>query len=120
MLLIVAVSTAACVAQRRAIDVPAEVAVGLEAIWSNGTRCSPTTSASAASGHAASVPAGRPRALRRVDRRTGAKRSGAAVACLLLVHGLGRFGENLPNVRPIVIGAALYSRRRGEGLATQV
>jgi len=36
------------------------------------------------------------------------------------VHGLGRFGENLPNVRPIVIGAALYSRRRGEGLATQV
>jgi len=42
------------------------------------------------------------------------------VACPFLVHGFALFGKNLLNVRPIVIGAALYSRFRGEAFATHV
>lgn len=46
--------------------------------------------------------------------RTGAKMTGAAVACLFLVLGFGLFGKNLLNVWPIVAGVALYARFRGE------
>ena len=44
--------------------------------------------------------------------RTGAKMTGAAVACLFLVLGFGLFGKNLLNVWPIVAGVALYARFR--------
>jgi hypothetical protein len=52
--------------------------------------------------------------------RTGAKMTGAAVACLFLVLGFALFGKNLLNVWAIVIGVALYSRFRGETFATHI
>ncbi len=51
--------------------------------------------------------------------RTGAKMTGASVACLFLVLGFALFGKNLLNVWPIVVGVALYSRFKGETFATQ-
>ena len=48
--------------------------------------------------------------------RTGAKMTGASVACLFLVLGFALFGKNLLNVWPIVIGVALYARYKGEPL----
>jgi hypothetical protein len=52
--------------------------------------------------------------------RTGAKMTGAAVACLFLVLGFALFGKNLLNIWPIVIGVALYSRFRGESFSTHI
>jgi hypothetical protein len=52
--------------------------------------------------------------------RTGAKMSGASVACLFLVLGFALFGKNLLNVWPIVFGVALYSRFKGESFATNI
>jgi len=52
--------------------------------------------------------------------RTGAKMSGAAVACLFLVLGFALFGKNLLNIWPIVVGVALYARFRGESFATHI
>ncbi len=52
--------------------------------------------------------------------RTGAKMTGAAVACLFLVLGFALFGKNLLNVWPIVIGVALYARFRGEKFSTHI
>ena len=52
--------------------------------------------------------------------RTGAKMTGASVACLFLVLGFALFGKNLLNIWPIVIGVALYSRFRGETFATNI
>jgi hypothetical protein len=52
--------------------------------------------------------------------RTGAKMTGAAVACLFLVLGFALFGKNLLNIWPIVIGVALYARFRGEAFATHI
>jgi hypothetical protein len=52
--------------------------------------------------------------------RTGAKMTGAAVACLFLVLGFALFGKNLLNVWPIVIGVALYSRFKGETFSTHI
>jgi hypothetical protein len=52
--------------------------------------------------------------------RTGAKMSGASVACLFLVLGFALFGKNLLNVWPIVFGVALYSRFKGEPFATNI
>ena len=52
--------------------------------------------------------------------RTGAKMTGASVACLFLVLGFALFGKNLLNVWPIVIGVALYSRYKGEPFATHI
>jgi hypothetical protein len=55
-----------------------------------------------------------------VYHRSGAKMSGAAVACLFLVLGFALFGKNLLNIWPIVIGVALYARFRGETFATHI
>jgi hypothetical protein len=52
--------------------------------------------------------------------RTGAKMTGAAVACLFLVLGFALFGKNLLNIWPIVIGVALYARFRGEPFSTHI
>ena len=52
--------------------------------------------------------------------KTGAKMTGAAVACLFLVLGFALFGKNLLNVWCIVIGVALYSRFRNETFATHI
>ncbi len=52
--------------------------------------------------------------------RTGAKMTGASVACLFLVLGFALFGKNLLNVWPIVIGVALYARFKGEPFATHI
>jgi len=52
--------------------------------------------------------------------RTGAKMTGASVACLFLVLGFALFGKNLLNVWPIVFGVALYSRFKGETFATHI
>ena len=52
--------------------------------------------------------------------RTGAKMTGAAVACLFLALGFSLFGKNLLNIWPIVIGVLLYSRFRGETFATHI
>lgn len=52
--------------------------------------------------------------------RSGAKMTGAAVACLFLVLGFALFGKNLLNIWPIVIGVALYSRFRGETFSTHI
>jgi len=52
--------------------------------------------------------------------RTGAKMTGASVACLFLVLGFALFGKNLLNVWPIVFGVALYSRFKGETFATNI
>jgi hypothetical protein len=52
--------------------------------------------------------------------RTGAKMTGASVACLFLVLGFALFGKNLLNIWPIVIGVALYSRFKGETFATNI
>ncbi len=52
--------------------------------------------------------------------RTGAKMTGAAVACLFLVLGFALFGKNLLNVWFIVVGVALYSRFKGEPFATNI
>jgi len=51
---------------------------------------------------------------------SGAKVSGASVACLFLVLGFGLFGKNLLNVWFIVIGVFLYSRFRGEPFSTHI
>ena len=52
--------------------------------------------------------------------RTGAKMTGASVACLFLVLGFALFGKNLLNVWPIVFGVSLYSRFKGETFATNI
>jgi hypothetical protein len=52
--------------------------------------------------------------------KTGAKMTGAAVACLFLVLGFALFGKNLLNVWPIVIGVLLYSRFKGEPFAAHI
>ncbi len=52
--------------------------------------------------------------------RTGAKMTGASVACLFLVLGFALFGKNLLNVWPIVFGVALYSRFKGETFAANI
>jgi Protein of unknown function (DUF1576) len=52
--------------------------------------------------------------------RTGAKITGASVACLFLVLGFALFGKNLLNIWPIVLGVALYSRFKGETFATHI
>jgi hypothetical protein len=51
---------------------------------------------------------------------SGAKMSGASVACLFLVLGFGLFGKNLLNVWFIVIGVTLYSRFKGEPFSTHI
>ncbi|MEZ5119064.1 MAG: DUF1576 domain-containing protein [Candidatus Nanopelagicales bacterium] len=52
--------------------------------------------------------------------KAGAKMTGAAVACLLLLLGFGLFGKNLLNIWPILVGVWLYSRFRGESFATHI
>ena len=52
--------------------------------------------------------------------KSGAKLSGASVACLCLVLGFGLFGKNIMNVWFIVIGVFLYSRFRQEPFATHI
>ncbi len=52
--------------------------------------------------------------------RSGAKITGAAVACLFLVLGFGLFGKNLFNVWPIVVGVGLYARFKREAFATHI
>jgi hypothetical protein len=52
--------------------------------------------------------------------RTGARMTGASVACLFLVLGFALFGKNLLNVWPIIFGVALYSRFKGETFATNI
>jgi hypothetical protein len=51
---------------------------------------------------------------------SGAKISGASVACLFLVLGFGLFGKNLLNVWFIVIGVLLYARFKGEPFSTHI
>jgi hypothetical protein len=51
---------------------------------------------------------------------SGAKMSGASVACLFLVLGFGLFGKNLLNVWFIVLGVVLYSRFKGEPFSTHI
>jgi hypothetical protein len=51
---------------------------------------------------------------------SGAKMSGASVACLFLVLGFGLFGKNLLNIWFIVIGVVLYSRFKGEPFSTHI
>jgi hypothetical protein len=55
-----------------------------------------------------------------VYRYSGAKISGAAVACLFLVLGFGLFGKNLLNIWFIVFGVMLYARFRRETFATHI
>jgi hypothetical protein len=52
--------------------------------------------------------------------KSGAKLSGASVACLCLVLGFGLFAKNIMNVWFIVIGVFLYSRFRQEPFATHI
>ena len=52
--------------------------------------------------------------------KSGAKMTGAAVACLFLVLGFALFGKNLLNVWPIVVGVWLYARFRREPFATHI
>jgi Protein of unknown function (DUF1576) len=52
--------------------------------------------------------------------KSGAKLSGASVACLCLVLGFGLFGKNIMNVWFIVIGVFLYSRFKQEPFATHI
>ena len=51
---------------------------------------------------------------------TGAKVTGASVACLFLVLGFALFGKNLLNIWPIVFGVALYSLFKDEPFATNI
>jgi hypothetical protein len=55
-----------------------------------------------------------------VYHRTGAKMTGASVACLFLVLGFALFGKNLLNIWPIVLGVALYCRFKGETFAAHI
>jgi hypothetical protein len=52
--------------------------------------------------------------------RVGARMTGAAVACLLLVLGFALFGKNLLNIWGIVIGVWLFSRFKGEAFAVNI
>ncbi len=52
--------------------------------------------------------------------RSGAKVSGASVACLFLVLGFGLFGKNLLNVWFIILGVVLYARFKREAFATHI
>jgi len=52
--------------------------------------------------------------------KSGAKLSGASVACLCLVLGFGLFGKNIMNVWFIVVGVFLYSRFKQEPFATHI
>ena len=120
ILLIVAAYAAAFVAFGLAVDGPARVARGLAAIIVS--RDTLLTDYFGIGGiGAACVNAGLLTLCAcLVYLRTGAKMTGAAVACLFLVLGFALFGKNLLNVWPIVIGVALYARFRGEAFSNHV
>lgn len=52
--------------------------------------------------------------------RSGAKMTGASVACLFVVLGFALFGKNLLNVWFIVLGVWLYARIRKEPFANHI
>ena len=51
---------------------------------------------------------------------TEVRMSGASVACLFLLLGLGLFGKNLLNVWPIIAGVFLYAKFKKERLASHI
>jgi len=120
ILRVVAAYAAAFVAFGIAVDGPAAVAQGLLAILT--TRDALLTDYVGIGGiGAACANAGLlTLAACLVYHRTGARMTGAAVACLFLVLGFGLFGKNLLNVWSIVAGVALYARFRGEPFASHV
>ena len=120
LLLVVAAYAAAFVAFGLALDGPAAVARGLAAIVT--TRDTLLTDYFGVGGIGAGcVNAGLLTLCAcLVYRRSGAKMTGSAVACLFLVLGFALFGKNLLNIWPIVIGVALYARFRGEPFATHI
>jgi hypothetical protein len=52
--------------------------------------------------------------------RSGARMTGASVACLFLVLGFGLFGKNLFNVWTLVLGVYAYARFRREPFASHI
>jgi Protein of unknown function (DUF1576) len=52
--------------------------------------------------------------------KTGAKMSGASVACLFLVLGFALFGKNILNIWFIVFGVWLYAKFKKEPFATHI
>ena len=120
VLLIVAAYAAAFIAFGLAVDGPAEVARGLAAIVIS--RDTLLTDYFGIGGIGAGcVNAGLLTLCACfIYDRTGAKMTGASVACLFLVLGFGLFGKNLLNVWSIVLGVFLYARFRGEAFSAHI
>jgi Protein of unknown function (DUF1576) len=120
ILVLVAAYATAFVAFGLAIDGPSAVAQGLAAILT--TRDTLLTDYFGVGGiGAACVNAGLLTLCAcLVYYKVGAKMTGAAVACLLLVLGFALFGKNLLNIWGIVIGVWLFSRFKGEAFAVNI